>query len=87
MKLYLILISLLATTSAFAGQTLPTVGAIPTAAGAGVSTHANGVSATTNTPRLSTSTSPGLAILPPMHREQAPPPLPVLALYALRRSR
>ena len=41
MKLTLILISFLATTTAFAGS-LPTVGPVPTAAGAGVSTHASG---------------------------------------------
>lgn len=59
MKLYLILIALLTTTSAFAGS-LPHVGPIPTAVGQGVSTNTAGGSAVTNTPRFATSTSAGL---------------------------
>ena len=59
MKIFIIVPVMLGITPALAGS-LPTVGPIPTAAGAGVSTHASGAGATTNTRTLSTSTSAGV---------------------------
>ena len=59
MKSFIILMAMLVSSVSFAGS-LPTVGPVPTAAGAGVSTHASGAGATTNTRTLSTSTSAGV---------------------------